>query len=161
MGCDLCGKEGVMFQVRIEGTVMTVCSSCKEYGEVIRRLPTQQETKREAKRKPEERTPTTMGGAQGGPRETLLLVVPDYGARVKKARERLGLKQEELAKRLRIKESQLHTYESGMRKPDLETARQLERALRITLVEEHVEEGSSTAARASGPVTIADLLKKK
>jgi len=74
----------------------------------------------------------------------------------------MGLKQEDLAKKLRMKESQLHKYESGGKKPDIETARMLEGALKIKLIKQHVEEhGRQTTTSSSGPMTIADMIKVK
>lgn len=151
MGCDLCGREGQLYEIRIEGTIMTVCDRCKEHGEVIKRIPTFQEEKK-AQREPVRREPTHN--------EILLLVRNDYGPVIKRAREQRGKKQEELAKQLRIKESQLHKYESGTKKPDLETARMLERALGVKLVEEHLEEGGVSGPTNAGPMTIADLLRQ-
>ena len=158
MACDLCGKDGVMFQVRIEGTVMTVCSSCARHGDIIRQIPSAKE--KERKSKTEEKVAAAFGAMRSA-QETMLLVVDDYAPRIKKARERLGLKQEDMAKSLKIKESQLQGYETGSHKPDLETARMLEKALRIKLVEEHVEEHAGTQARRSGPFTLGDFVKTR
>jgi putative transcription factor len=159
MGCDLCGKEGMLFQVRIEGTVMTVCEGCKSYGEVIKRLPTVKESKLQEKQQKTGERGGAVSGASTAPQETLILVRVDYAKRIKDARERLGLKQEELAKLLRIKESMLHKYETGSAKPDLETAHTLEKTLRIKLVEEYTEEHAGARAKASGPLTIGDMVK--
>ncbi len=157
MGCDLCGADGPLFETRIEGTVMTVCQRCSTYGEVIRRVPEASSSKKESKEQAWKETPKSARA--GG--ERLLLVTDDYGPRIKQARERLGLKQEELARRLRMKESQLHKYETGSKKPDLETARLLEKALKITLVESYEEQAVPTRKEsASGPLTIGDLLKR-
>lgn len=160
-GCDLCGKGGQLYQAMVEGTTMTVCESCKGHGEVVRRIPTAEEQKRERKqRRAGDQTPAGPARAYGN-EEMLLLVRPDYAKRIKAGRERLGLKQEDIAKRLRMKESQYQAHETGTRKPDLETARVLEKALRIDLVEQHVEKHDGNApARSSGPMTIADLMKK-
>ena len=167
MGCDLCGRDGQLYQAKIEGTVMTVCDTCKEHGEIVKRIPTAQDLKHEARRERQREQVRTPGldvavrRPQASTGEVLLLVRPDYGPVIKQARESLGLKQEELAKHLRIKESQLQKYETGGKKPDLETARLLEKALRITLVEQHVEEGGSQKVEDRGPLTIADMLKFK
>ncbi len=167
VGCDLCGAEGVLYQAKVEGTVLTVCDTCKEHGEIVKRLPTSQELKQEAKREQRreayvqpslDAAQTRQPAAKG---EVLLLVRPDFGGPIKQARERMGLKQEELAKRLRIKESQLTKYETGSKKPDLETARLLEKALQIRLVEQHIEEGSKTTTTDSGPLTIGDMIKRR
>lgn len=139
---------------------MNVCSACKEYGQVIKRLPTVKEKKygRSSKERAQGSGTPSSDSQQN---ETLLLVSPEYSKRIKSARERMGLKQEVLAKRLKIKESMLQIYEGGHRKPNLETARLLEKALHITLVEEHIEKHKSTSVKVdSGPLTIADILKK-
>lgn len=178
MGCDLCGAEGQLYEARVEGTLMTVCESCKRHGEVVRRVPTAADLKAQSKaaRKAGARSRTgqlsslkyrgmdastgvdTRPMASG---EVILLVKPSFGPDIKRAREARGLKQEELAQRLRIKESQLHKYETGVKKPDLETARLLEKALRISLVEQHVEEHQNIKAEEAGSLTISDMIKKR
>lgn len=147
MGCDLCGKEGELVRARIEGTVLTVCASCRGHGEIIE----EQRPVRRRQRPVESR------------REVLELVRQGCGATIKRAREERGLKQEQLAKQLRIKESLLHAYESGSHIPDLETARRLERALGINIVETHVEEHEAAApsAEEGGALTIGDLIKRR
>lgn len=158
MGCDLCGKEGQLYDVKIEGTSMTVCDGCKGYGEVVRRVPTATDIKKKSKRqkREEDRQPHSTSKD-----EVLLLVKKSFSQLIREAREKRGLKQEELAQRLGMKESQLHKYESGGKRPDLETARMLERALGITLIEEHIEEhGRQTSSGHAGAMTIADMIKK-
>ncbi|MBR9692904.1 TIGR00270 family protein, partial [Candidatus Woesearchaeota archaeon] len=150
MGCDLCGAEGQLFRAKVEGSMLTVCTTCKEHGEVMERIPSDAELKQQAKyaarRKSSSQsfdaTPRSSAPRHVAPSgEVILLVKRGFGAEIKQARENMNLKQEQLAQKLRIKESQLHKYETGAKKPDLETARMLEKALRITLVEQHVEEG--------------------
>ncbi len=148
---------------------MTVCKSCASYGEVVR--PVRSGERREksgGKQSGEERSgrlapPSSRAPPLAASGERLLIITEGFAGRIKEARERLGLKQEELAKRLRLKESQLHKYETGSQTPDLETARSLERALRITLVEEHEDGGFAAPGEggAGGPLTIGDLLKKR
>jgi putative transcription factor len=162
VACELCGREGQLYQARIEGTVMTVCESCKAYGEVIKRVPSAKEAESATKMRTKEREEyrTRVSAAPKG--EVLLLVRPDYARVIKAARERLGLKQEEMAKRLRIKESQLHKLETGTHVPDIETARTLEKDLNIRLVMEHTETGEAKLlGGGSGPFTIGDMVKQK
>lgn len=161
MGCDLCGRNGQLFQAKVEGTTIQVCDRCAKYGQVLKRIPTAKEQKERAKLlvKEAEARIASPGGAASDTTETLLLVRSDSARLIKQARERLGLKQEELAKRLNLKESQLHKYESGVHQPELETARMLEKALRITLVEEQVIEHGKGGKPTGGPMTIGDFLK--
>ncbi len=147
MGCDLCGRDAPLTRVRIEGTVMMVCPSCKTHGEVIA------EPVRRVVRQPRPSAPRA---------EPLEFVRDSCGQLIKRARERRGLKQEELARRLRLKTSQLHAFESGSHKPDLKTARLLERELGITLVQAYVEDETTTPPPASGaPLTLGDLIARR
>ncbi len=158
MGCDMCGRDGQLYKVRVESTVMTVCEHCKGYGQLIERVPTPRDAKSERKL---EKDRSLRGEQLASKEETMLLVRDDYGAVIKAAREKTGLLQEEMAKRLNLKESQYHAYESGQRRPDLETARKLEKSLKIALVREHVEKHEGARARMNGPVTIGDLITIK
>ena len=168
MGCDLCGAEGQLFRAKIEGTILTVCTTCKEHGEVMERIPSAAELKQQAKYAARKKSHSqSFDATLNAPRhsapsgEVILLVKPGFGVEIKQARENMNLKQEQLAQKLGIKESQLHKYETGAKKPDLETARFLEKALRINLVEQHVEERQHIQKTESGPLTIADMIKKR
>lgn len=145
MACDMCGSENSPFKVRVEGTVMSVCGGCKNYGEQIREPKRKVHVQRRSQ-------PST---------EKFLMISSDFSSKIKNARESRGLKQEELAKKLHIKESQLHSFESNHHKPDIETARRIEKELGITFVEEYVEEHESVRTKQSGPLTIADMIKRK
>lgn len=154
MGCDMCGANGSLFLTKVEGTEMQLCSNCKQYGEVIRRIPTTLELKKAVKKKDSFMKPAEEG-------EVIQLVVKDYGRRIKNARESKNLKQEELAKKLAIKEAQLHKYENGSLHLDLDTAKIFENALGIILVEEHKEKKGAYKTTESGPMTIGDMIKFK
>jgi putative transcription factor len=69
--------------------------------------------------------------------------VPDYNAVVKKARERLGLTQEELGRRVGEKASVISKIETGRLRPSVMLARKLEHVLRIKLLESIEEVESS------------------
>ena len=59
--------------------------------------------------------------------EIIRLVVGDFATRVRKAREKLGLKQEDFAKKIKEKESIVHKLETGEFKPNLDLAKKLEK----------------------------------
>lgn len=142
MGCDLCAKDEFLRLARIEGTAYKVCSACAELGEVI---VTQ--------------APRRERGARGEPD---LAVRGDAGAIIRSSRERSGKTHRELARELQVKESELHAWETGSRLPTVETAKTLERRLKVDLLEQ-IEGGHapSSVSGTSEGFTIADLLKKK
>lgn len=158
MACDMCGNNGRLYVTLVEGTEMQLCDDCKKYGEVKRSIP----TVKEAAFKQKQQHTTTQHKARHDAADVFEIIVAEYSTKIKEAREQQNKKQEQLAKQLGIKESQLHKYESGHKRPDLETARKLERALNITLVEGYVEDNkNASVGTSSGQLTIADLMKKR
>ncbi len=76
-------------------------------------------------------------------------------------REKQNLKQEVLAKRLAVKTSELHTWESQHRKPRVEMALKLEKALKIILIEQQeLKPIGSPSAKAGAGLTIGDMLRR-
>ena len=92
------------------------------------------------------------------------IITPDYSELIKKKREKLGLKQEELAKKIAEKESIIHKIESGQFEPSVELARKLEKFLNIKLIEQHEEVKVSLGKKGEGAATLGDVVvirKKK
>ncbi len=148
MNCDLCGKETEMYKALIEGTELTVCSSCTKYGKVIGRVRTEapEKAKQEKKTEAEE--------------EAIDSVVGNFGEQLKRKREELGLNQPDFAKKIAEKESILHKLETGAIRPTLDRARQLEKMLGLKLVEELKEEPVSQQ-KSKDVMTLGDFVKIK
>jgi putative transcription factor len=145
MNCDLCGKEAELLKVIIEGTELNVCKDCSRYGRVIGRV--------KPAAKPAAKT------AKPAEKELIQVIVSDYAARVKSAREKKGLKQQELAKAISEKESLIRNIEAGRYEPSIDLAAKLEKFLRIVLVEQHEEVQERTGAKKSGEFTIGDFVR--
>jgi putative transcription factor len=146
----MCGRETASVRASIEGTEMNVCGECARFGI---RLSTPVEPKP---------APAARPRLKPKPVQTVVEdVVDDYAKRVKLAREKLGLKQEEFAKRIQEKESVVHNIESGRFKPTLELARKLERFLKVQLVERYEDKREPAASKSSEGLTIGDLLELK
>lgn len=158
MNCELCGREaGKLIFVEIEGTEMKACVECAKFGKEI-------QVKRQAK------VPTNVGEAlqkrarriherdiytETGKEELAF----DYSERIRKARNVLGLTQEELGKKINEKKSIITKLESGHIRPDNKTLKKLERALNINL-KEHVQKVKVKTHTTMRTLTIADLIKK-
>ncbi len=152
----MCGTEGQMFKVLVEGTEMSVCGNCSKFGKVKTRIKTKEDLKRDFKRKQSQEEVSVIKKP-----ETIFIIVDDYAARVKKAREKMNLKQEEVAKRIAEKESLLHNIESGNFEPSQKTARKLESFFNIKLVEQHKEEHKGYSRKTNGSMTLGDMIKFK
>ncbi len=142
--CELCGKDTQLFVAIVEGSKLNVCSNCGRFGKVLRKPPVVVQKKAsEAKIVPVE------------------VVVTDYALLIRTAREKSGLTQKDFAGSLNEKESIIQKIENGLFVPPIAMARKLEKLLKIKLVEVEQEGEVSKEKRASGPLTIGDLLNVK
>ena len=147
--CGICGKKESNIIALVEGVLLTVCQNCAQYGKVVQVKEIEEHS---VKPLMKERR------ASSEPEEAL---VPDYAERIKKAREALHLKQEELAQKIAEKESLIHTIESGKIVASFAVIKKLERFLHITLIEIHasVKERNKRNTLPT-TFTIGDLMKK-
>lgn len=120
MNCELCGKQRELVLALVENSEMKVCSDCAKFGKVLREI---KEVEKEEKKVDEE--------------EFVEGIVEDYSKLIKDKREKMGLKQEELAKKLNLKESIIHKIEIGDLEPSIELSKRLENFLRIKLITEY------------------------
>ena len=89
------------------------------------------------------------------------VVVSNYGSLIKNAREKMGLKQEELAKKLNEKESIIQKIETANFKPGMKLAKKLERFFGIKLIEEVEVEKVKIKKESSESFTLGHFIKKK
>jgi putative transcription factor len=146
--CELCGSETkVIIRAEIEGVQFNVCPQCARHGTVVHKVHSEPDMR--VRRRP--------------PRRDIEIherVMDDFAIKIKQARERRGLKQEELAKHINEKSSVIHSLESGKHKPDLALARKISRFLNIVLVEElKEEEGPELSRGASASFTLGDFIR--
>jgi len=145
------GKEALV-RAEIEGSLLVVCPACARFGKVLGRV-----------RQPEPpKAKPTAAVVQAKP-EAQEAVVPQYAQLIRNAREKSGLTQKDFAKKVNEKESILAKFETGKMEPPLETARKLEKILKIKLVEQHTEEElqmiKGMKGKSPGGLTIGDVLK--
>ena len=140
--CDLCGKKNELIKAVVEGTLLSVCTPCSKFGNVVHiDKPIIKKTKFvEIDKYMEE-------------------ITPDFSEKIKMAREKLNLKQEELASKINEKTSVIQHLESGKIRPQITTARKLEKFFGIKLVESvNLPEKSKINVKES-TLTIGDILK--
>lgn len=121
--CEVCGSpiRGPPSRVEIDGAVLLVCTNCARRGTPIG-APAQ------AKGVLTPRMPAEAGLSPD------LEVDPDYPLIVKAAREKLGLTQEQLGRKINVKPSVISHVETGKMKPDLALARTLMHELKVNLL---------------------------
>ena len=155
--CELCGRKDAIYSSEIEGTVMKVCEDCAKFGKTRGKAQTKIVIKESKKLDIKEPTYIFFQG---------------YGAILKNAREKMGLKQEELAKKINERESTLHQLESEHFKPSVDLARKLEKTLHVHIMEEIKDEenkqssgtsnsASSSQKKSSEGFTLGDMIKNR
>jgi putative transcription factor len=146
--CELCGKEGDLVDAIVEGVIMGVCLNCSNHGNVV--AINQPVVEKKIKMVEEDKKAGFIE-----------VIVRDFAQRIKKARERKNLKQENLAKDIAEKESVIHQLESGKLKPNFKLAKKLEIFLNISLVEkvETNPELKKDINFEDSSLTIGDVLK--
>ena len=152
--CEMCGKYASLVKVKIEGAELDVCDDCARFGTIISR-PKPILTKNI----PQGRTPVMLPKRK----ENLEIITSDYAQKIKNAREKLELTQEEFSKKLNERESIMQKIESGHFKPSIEQARKLEKELHINLIE-NFEDGEVPVAaheKRDEGFTLGDFVKKK
>ncbi|MBU1204095.1 MAG: TIGR00270 family protein [Nanoarchaeota archaeon] len=149
--CEMCGKRAEFLNKAIvEGVMLSVCNDCSEFGKAVK---IEKPVIEEEKPLPRPiRTITT---------EFVDSIVNDYASIIKNAREKMDLKQKEVAQRIAEKESVIHNIETGHLEPSIKLARKLEQFFRIRLVEQIEEKREKQLDLRSTNLTIGDLLKIK
>ena len=147
----MCGAKTKLFKAKIEGTEMNVCRDCSKFGKIIGEVKEPEKPKKIEK----------IAKEEGPYIEMLQVIVEDYPERIRNAREKMGLKQKDLAKKLNEKESLIHKIETKDFEPNINLARKLERFLKIRLIEQHEEVHTKEAKTKSDTLTIGDFVKIK
>ena len=150
--CELCGKETELISVEIEGIEMSTCRNCAQHGQIKEIPQARSEVVQKNFNKPGRPEPHL---------EVTESIISDYAQKIRKAREKLGLKQEDFAKKINEKESLLHKMETGEFEPSLPLARKLEKLLNIQLIEKVEEKKLNIPKGSAGGLTIGDLIKIK
>ncbi|MGI0054731.1 MAG: helix-turn-helix domain-containing protein [Thermoplasmata archaeon] len=139
MLCEMCGKEAELTsRTRIEGSTLLLCADCSKYGVVVSPPPPAVSLGRPNR---------PIGGGGGGPRSASrraeerdvyqempeLELAPDWGRRLRVAREMRAWTPEDLAKKLNEKKSVVLKLESGSFHPPDSLVRKLEHTLGVRL----------------------------
>lgn len=149
MACELCGNKEVSISAEIEGVVLRVCAQCARFGKVLSNPLQQSIVKRDA----QQRTSAV---------EVIETIMDNYAIKIKQAREKRNMNQEEFARFLNERESTLQKIETGKQLPNIETAKKLEKQLHIKLVEKITLDSTTRSQKKLGSsLTIGDLLQCK
>ncbi|MBS7655843.1 TIGR00270 family protein [Candidatus Bathyarchaeota archaeon] len=160
MNCEICGKEilSKRYEKIVEGVKMILCEKCASHGESHFQPIASSNLAKPVKLKPIVK-PKPLAAIN---KEYLELeVVQDYYKKVKSAREKAGLTQEDFAKMLKEKLSVIQKIETGKIIPDINLAKRMEHLLKIKLLAPVKKEQVYKAAAEKPVLTLGDLAKIK
>jgi len=133
--CEVCGRKihGSTIRAVIEGAKLTVCVECSKYGKIIREEEVES-GQRAPKKAPVPFSARMQKKTVGAKVEITQEVVEGYHAKIRQAREKLGLSHEELGKKINEKTSVLSKLETGKMTPNNMLVTKLEHVLKIKLL---------------------------
>ena len=142
---------------------MLVCGECKRLGKSYKEDPPIKRAIVPQSTFPTKRSinPPIKRTINQLPRELNELdLADDLAEKVRKARMKLGLTQEELARRVKEKLSVIQKIETGKMAPDTRLCRGLQHELKVKLLVPHTED---EAPKSSAPaeVTLGDIIQVK
>lgn len=144
--CEICGRpiKGKGREIFVESAKLTVCSNCQRHGTAVQEKP------REFARKP-----------QFSSAEEESEIDEEYPSLVRKAREKMGWTQKDLARTINEKESVIHRIETGHMSPSPKLARKLENVLNVKLLEKVESPELAHSRGRTDELTIGDIIRIK
>lgn len=147
--CELCGNETTsLTKVKIEGAEVKTCDSCAQMGEEVNTG-----TSKPRKKKTESKSRT-----RGRDTDTL---APDYGDRVRDAREDEKLSLAEVSDDLNEKESVIRKVENQDLKPEKSLASKLSRKFGVDLYVNPEVSNVDDSTSDSRSATLGDVAEVK
>ena len=142
--CEMCGREDKLVLVELEGSQLNVCAGCGKHGKRIGG-PVFKKRVRVPKKieKPEIEEE----------------VISDFADKLRQAREKRDLKQEDFANLLNEKASLLQKWEAGTLTPKIPIAKKLGRLLGMNFIKQIKEEKVVSLKSKAGEMTLGDFVK--
>ncbi len=152
LSCDICGSKHIKAQILLEGAKLLACSRCMKSGKIIHYFRDDETSEGPLRPMPPKHLPKSAATDEE--------IIENWGEVIRKARQKAGLTIEELASRIMEKGNYMHAIESGRIMPTLDTARKIEKELKIKLIEKPEVGGPSTSsAKGFQEPTLGDMVE--
>ncbi|HIQ12905.1 MAG TPA: TIGR00270 family protein [Thermoprotei archaeon] len=161
MNCEICGQESrMLYEVIYLGRRTYACENCVDkYGLTIIKKLGKKERREASQRRLGQTKSISM--TRSLPISDFELI-ENYGYIIRRKREELGMTQEDLAKKLKVKLSYIKKVESNKIIPEYELVNKLEKILGVKLIESVDDEElplSSSIEEVESP-TLGDYMFK-
>ncbi len=130
--CEICGAEikGEVYHIAIGASELRVCKSCARHGTIVEEKKAKARARGTAEVPARTKRKSKLYEQMDLDIEAGMEIMEDYGRKIKEAREKAGIKQTELAKRINEKQSLLRKIEHEEIIPSEEVKKKIERVLR-------------------------------
>lgn len=157
MQCEICGAEisGSPCRIVIDSSALDVCKSCARFGK-----PEDKWSPVTRKVVPVERAFTVKKPKPRDHFKDLVEIVPDYGQKIREAREALGMSPEELGAKIKEKAALIKKIEREEISPEDDIRKKLEKELKIKLTDQATETRVKSGMGAKG-LTLGDIASIK
>ena len=155
--CEICGAEiaGLPQRIVIDRSTLDVCKSCAHFGK-----PEDKWTPVPRKMVPVERAFIVKRPPLRDQFKDLVELVPEFGRKIRNAREALGMSPEQLGLRIKEKATLLKKIEREDISPEDEVRKKLEKELKIKLTDQ-ASESRVKAGSAGRGLTLGDIASIK
>jgi putative transcription factor len=155
--CEICGAEiaGLPQRIVIDRSTLDVCKSCARFGK-----PEDKWTPVPRKMVPVERAFIAKWPQPRDQFKDLVELVPEFGRKIRNAREALGMSPEQLGLRIKEKATLLKKIEREDISPEDEVRKKLEKELKIKLTDQ-ASESRVKAGGAGRGLTLGDIASIK
>lgn len=157
MRCEICGRtiQGKPYRIIVEQAKLIVCGECVKHGSQTWKPPQKPQPKISLK----SLSPKTIPP----PIDEGLMLIENYGFKIKTAREKRGWTQEELASKIGEKTSFISKIETEKVSPSICVAKKIEHVLGVTLLTRELASPTTQqilkqAKHESADLTIGDLI---
>ena len=155
--CEICGAQiqGSPNRIVIDGSALEVCKGCARFGK-----PEDKWSPVPRRMVPAERAFTVRRPKPRDHFKDLVEIIPEYGRKIRDARESHGLTPEELGARIKEKAALIKKIEREEIAPEDEIRKKLEKELKIKLTDEASEARVKSMSGAKG-LTLGDIANIK
>ena len=155
--CEICGAEisGASQKIVIDGSALEVCKGCARFGK-----PEDKWSPVPKKMVPVERAFIVRRPKPRDHFKDLAEFVPEYGRKIREARESMGLSPEDLGARIKEKSALLRKIEREEITPEDDVRKKLEKELKIKLTDEVSEASVKSGGHGRG-LTLGDIASIK
>lgn len=128
---------------------MIACDKCSNYGKIVERAVTiPRRTKDRRDKKIEEKFEIDIE----------FELIPNYGKAIKEAREKSGIKQDELGRMINEPASLIHRIETERIEPSIEIAKKIQRALHIRILKPIEIDNENEELEKRSEMTLGDVV---